>query len=52
MEIKTEPFPEYNNGCAQPGAYVIRHIESKKIYVGSTGNLYQRKSNHRSNLEK
>lgn len=33
-----------------PGAYVLKHIESGKEYIGSTGNLNIRQVEHRSKL--
>jgi len=45
------PFPtDYKT--KRPGVYVITHPESNKCYVGSTGDLYQRKSEHVSDLRK
>lgn len=35
-----------------PGVYVLYHTESNKVYVGSTGNLGNRLSQHRNSLRR
>lgn len=37
-------------GCKVSGAYIIRHIKTKKIYVGSTSDVNRRMCDHEWNL--
>lgn len=35
----------------QPGAYIIVHVQSSKVYIGSTSDLHTRRSKHLSALK-
>lgn len=35
----------------QPGAYILTHVQSGHLYIGSTGDLYARNWQHRNSLK-
>lgn len=44
--------PELRKSDKLPGAYIIFHIGSKNVYIGSSGDLYRRLIKHKSMLNK
>lgn len=49
LSIK-EKYPAYSRNVKFCGVYVIKHIKSNKIYVGSTDDLGNRRLTHQSSL--